>query len=123
MEHNLGAHLNQCIAIPFPSADPSVTHENLMSVLKDVKDWSSDTHGFPWCIDIPTSERKRIENMHKHSDSFQLKSAFIEHWLKTFPYPCWERICYALYWQHEYDVLEKVQAKYFVGMCILDSIC
>ena len=99
-------------------ADPFLTYENLMEALKDVKDWSINAHGFPWCIDIPASKRNEIQN--KYPDDLpRRQSEFIKYWLETFPYPCWERICYALYWQEEYDVLESIQNKYFVGMCIM----
>ena len=88
-----------------------------MEALKDVKNWSIDTNGFPWCIDIPASKREEMEN--KYPDLFQRQSAYIKYWLDTFPYPCWERICYALYWQKEYDVLERIQNKYFIGTLVL----
>ena len=84
-----------------------------MSVLKDVKNWSSETHGLPWCLDIPPAKRVKLENM--YPDLSQRKPAILQYWLDKFPYPCWERICYALYWQKEYEVLERVQENFFVG--------
>ena len=97
--------------------DPSLTMDNLMSVLKDVKNWSSEIHGLPWCLDIPPSKRIELENM--YPDLSQRKPAILQYWLDTFPYPCWERICYALYWQKEYEVLQRVQENFFVGKSVL----
>ena len=100
----------------FSQLDSSLTVENVVNALKDVEDWSST--GLPWHIDIPKSKIEEVENM--YPDDLELrKKAFIQYWLKEFPYPCWERICYALFWLEEYDVLQRVQEKYFIGIQFL----
>ena len=92
--------------------EPSLTVENLC-VLVDVKDWS--TNGLPWRLDIPDSKVNELERSHPHLA--QRKPAIIREFIDNHPAPSWEWICHALYWQEEYNILERVQSRYFKGTC------
>ena len=91
--------------------EPSLNVENLCNVLADVKDWS--TNGLPYQLDIPDSKVEELER--SHPDLAQRKPAIIREYIDNHPAPSWEWVCYALYLEGEYDILERVQNRYFKG--------
>ena len=97
--------------------EPSLTLNNLCSVLAEVKDWSD--RGLPCGLQIPGSKVKEMEQL--YPDLSLRQSALIQLWLDSHPAPSWELVCSALYREGEYEVLENVQNKYFKGsyyLCI-----
>ena len=91
--------------------EPSLTATNLCSLLDDVKDWG--TEGLPWRLQIPDSKVEEMEQL--YPDLSQRQSALIQYFLDAHPAPSWELVCWALYQEEEYEVLENVQNKYFKG--------
>ena len=85
--------------------------ENLCDVLVDVKDWTTD--GLPLVLQIPDSKVEELER--SHPDLAQRKAAIIREYIDNHPAPSWEWVCYALYAKEEYDILERVQSRYFKG--------
>ena len=84
---------------------------NLCGVLAEVKDWSDV--GLPQSLEIPDSKVAEMEQL--YPDLSQCQSALIQLWLDSHPAPSWELVCFALYLEKEYEVLENVQNKYFKG--------
>ena len=84
---------------------------NLCGVLAEVKDWSDD--GLPRGLQIPDSKVAEMEQL--YPDLSQRQSVLIQLWLDSHPAPSWEFVCFALYVEEEYEVLENVQNKYFKG--------
>ena len=97
------------LSLPLES---TLTLENLINVLADVKDWSAD--GLPWLLRIPRSKVNELEKT--YPDLTQRQSAIIQLFLEKHPAPSWELICYGLYLEGEYEALEVVQNKYFKGI-------
>ena len=91
--------------------EPSLTATNLCSLLAHVKDWG--TYGLPYHLQIPNSKVKEMKQL--YPDLSQRQSALMEYFLDRHPAPSWELVCYALYLEYEYEVLENVQNKYFKG--------
>ena len=50
-----------------------------------------------------------------YPDLSQRQSPLIQYFLDGHPAPSWELVCWALYMDYEYEVLEIVQNKYFKG--------
>ena len=91
--------------------EPSLTATNLCSVLADVKDWSDV--GLSQYLQIPSLKVMEMEQL--YPDLTQRRSELIKYFLDEHPAPSWELVCYALWFTHEYEVLENVQNKYFKG--------
>ena len=94
--------------------EPSLTFENVLNVLAEVKDpkkWKS--HEIPDCLHIPRSKVKEIKQLYPNLS--QRQSALAQFWMNSHPAPSWELICYALYFTEEYEVLESTQNKYLKG--------
>ena len=105
--------LMACAILVIVIPQPSLTVDNLCDVLVDVKDWR--TGGLPWKLDIPDSKIEELER--SHPDLSQRKPAIIREFIDNHPAPSWERVCFALYSEEEYDILERVQNRYFKGTC------
>ena len=97
------------LSLPLES---TLTLENLIIVLADVKDWSDDR--LPCGLRIPYSKVKELEKT--YPDLTQRQSAIIQLFLEKHPAPSWEIICFGLYVLREYKALEVVQNKYFKGI-------
>ena len=91
--------------------EPSLTATNLCSLLADVKDWS--IVGLPLYLQIPDSKVMEMERL--YPDLSQRQSALMQYFLDRHPAPSWELICFGLYLEKEYEVLENVQNKYLKG--------
>ena len=98
------------VSLSFP-LEPSLTVSNLCGVLAEVKDWSK--RGLPLGLQIPESKVAEMEQLYPNLS--QRQSALIRLWLDSHPAPSWELVCYVLYMEGEYEVLENVQNKYFKG--------
>ena len=97
------------LSLPLES---TLTLENLINVLAEVKDWSDD--GLPLYLGIQDSKVKELEKT--YPDLTRRQSAIIQLFLEKHPAPSWELICSGLYWEKEYEALEVVQNKYFKGI-------
>ena len=86
--------------------EPSLTLENILNALAHVKDLSR-------VLLIPDSEVEEMEQL--YPDLSQRQSALIQNFLDGHPAPSWELMCYMLYVEGEYEVLENVQNKYLKG--------
>ena len=94
--------------------EPSLTLENVLNVLAEVKDpekWEDD--GIPQRLQIPRPKVKEIKQL--YPDLSQQQSALTQFWMNSHPAPSWEIICSALYFTGEYEGLESAQNKYLKG--------
>ena len=91
--------------------EPSLTANNLLSALSQVKDWS--VSGLPRVLRIPRSKVVEMEQL--YPDLSQRQLPLIQFWLDSHPAPSWERVCWALYGVGEYKLIENLQNKYFKG--------
>ena len=94
------------------SLESTLTLENLINVLADVKNWNA--YGLPMYLRIPKS--KVIELEKTYPDLIQRQSVIIQLFLEKHPAPSWEIVCFGLYLEEEYEALEMVQNKYFKGI-------
>ena len=97
------------LSLPLES---TLTLENIINVLADVKDLSFGI--LPLLLRIPDSKVKELEKT--YPDLTQRQSAIIQLFLEKHPAPSWELICWGLYMEGEYEALEVVQNKYFKGI-------
>ena len=109
--------------LPPPPPDPTLTSDNLLTVMKDVQDW--DQLG-KW-LSIPASKRVLEISQHHPTDS-QRKVTLLTHWLHTHPAPSWKRVATALRLMDKYSLAEVVTTKYVRGMfvmmfCYVMSVC
>ena len=90
----------------FILSEPSLTLENVLNALAQVKDLGR-------VLLIPYSKVEEMKQL--YPDLSQWQSALIQFWLDGHPAPSWELICFGLYWEKEYKVLENIQNKYLKG--------
>ena len=107
--HTFRLSVVSSLSLPLES---TLTLENLINVLADVKDWSD--YGLPQWLRIPVSTVEELEKT--YPDLTQRQSAIIQLFLEKHPAPSWEIICSGLYGEGEYEALEVVQNKYFKGI-------
>ena len=107
--HTFRLSVVSSLSLPLES---TLTLENLINVLADVKDWS--IIGLPRWLGIPDSKVNELQKT--YPDVTQRQSAIIQLFLEKHPAPSWEIICYGLYLEVEYEALEVLQNKYFKGI-------
>ena len=83
--------LHLCFSCVFP--EPSLTPENLSTVLNSMEDGLWDDFGR--FVNIPLSERKKIRT--QYSSDRERKQAVIDSLISTHPAPSWRLVGYALY--------------------------
>ena len=94
--------------------EPSLTFENVLNVLAEVKDPRKWKYGdIPMNLQIPQSKVFEMEQL--YPDLSKRQSALVQFWMNSHPVPSWELICYALYAAREYEVLESAQNRYLKG--------
>ena len=109
--------------VVFP--DPSLTPENLSTVLDSMSDerWERFGHS----ANIPDSERERIRR--QYSSERERKQAVIHSLTSTHPALSWTRIAHALYWagwnsrdESCLRALERLQQLFPIGIGMLKSL-
>ena len=93
--------------------EPSLTFENVLNVLAEVKDPKMWEYEIPGRLQIPWIKVRETELL--YPDLYQQQSALAQFWMNSHPAPSWELICLALYWTGEYEALESAQNKYLKG--------
>ena len=73
--------------------EPSLTPENLSTVLDSMEDGLWDVFGD--CVNIPDSERIKIGGL--YSSDRERKQAVIDSLISTHPSPSWRLVAHALY--------------------------
>ena len=73
--------------------EPSLTPENLSTVLDNMEDGLWEV--FSQYVNIPHSERMRIEGL--YSSDRERRQAFIDSLISTHPAPSWRLVAHALY--------------------------
>ena len=68
-------------------SDPTLTPENVISVMEDVKVW--DKYDSSRYLDMPWNTRRALYGRHGQR---ALKSALIEEYLSHHPYPRWKQL-------------------------------
>ena len=104
----------QTVLSLFLLLEPSLTLENVLNVLAEVKDprkWVF--YEIPMRLQIP--QTKLYEMKELYPDLSKQQSALAQFWMNSHPAPSWELICYALYFTEEYEVLESTRNKYLKG--------
>ena len=102
-----------CDVLSLICSDPTLTLDNLLSVLERVTDWKEvgEWLGVPWT---------RLYVMME-------KASMLREWLDNHPAPSWELLAWALYRSGgerltEHSVLRQIYGRYVTGMsmvCIL----
>ena len=91
--------------------DPTLTLDNLLSVLERVTDW----YGLGLWLDVPESKR----------DVMMEKESMLREWLDNHPAPSWELLAWALYRSRsgrltEHSVLKHhIYGRYVTGMSMV----
>ena len=67
-------------------SDPTLTPENVISVMEDVEVWDEDDSA--WYLDMPLDTHWALHG--RHGSRRALKIALIEEYLSHHPYPRWE---------------------------------
>ena len=94
--------------------DPSLTPENLSTVLDSMEDWLWDV--FSQCVNIPDSEIVKI--LDQYPSPSQYKQAAIPHLISTHPSLSWRMVANALYgmgYDSSHRALDHVQQKFPTG--------
>ena len=102
---------------PYP-ADPSLTTDNLMEVVKGVEHrWDELSRG----LGMPLSERDEIEYLY-HSDHHRMQ-ALADHYTTHHPTPSWKAITGALLEEGLLKQADEVTTKYVKGMDVNHVTC
>jgi len=102
---------------PYP-ADPTLTTDNLMEVVKGVEDhWDDLCLG----LGVPLSERDEIEYLY-HSDHHRMQ-ALADHYTTHHPTPSWKAIAGALQGEELHKQADEVTTKYVKGMDVNHVTC
>ena len=102
---------------PHP-ADPTLTTDNLMEVVKGVEDrwWDLDL----W-LGVPRSKREEVERLY-HSDH-QRMEAVLDYYIKYHPAPSWKHFAEALQGMWLHKQADEVTTKYVKGMDVNHVTC
>ena len=95
----------QCYEIVSILPDPTLTLDNLLSVLESVTDW---VRLGSW-LDVPTNRLSNITGM----------ESLLQEWLTNHPAPMWRHMAWALYRlarSPEHGVLKQLYGTYLTGM-------
>ena len=101
-----GTHMCTC---PPSHTEPTLTVENLSSLLEGVKDWGNVVK---W-LHIPHS--KQVEMNKQYGGVSKCKQAYCEYWLTHHPSPSWLVVANALYVRKEHEALAVLQKLYLKG--------
>ena len=96
--------------------DPSLTPENLSTVLDSMEDWMWSL--FSLYVNIPPSEIQKIMDQYPISQSKQAKLAAIPHIISTHPSLSWRIVANALYrmmYDSSHRALDDLQQKFPTG--------
>jgi len=101
---------------PHP-ADPTLTTDNLMEVVKGVEDsWDDLGHQ----LDVPWSKMSEIKSLY-HSD--HRMEAVLDYYVKYYPAPSWKQIAETLQKTSLYSQADEVTTKYVQGMDVNHVTC
>ena len=103
--HTLNTHLH----VPLHHTEPTLTVENLTSLLEGVKDLNMVAL---W-LHVPGSKRKEMAQQYRSIP--QSKQAYCEWWLTHHPSPSWLVVANALYKRYEHGALKVLQKMYLKG--------
>ena len=104
--------------------EPSLTPENLSTVLDSMEDWLWGV--FSQYVNIPHSERMKIKGL--YSSDRERRQAVIDSLISTHPAPSWRLVAHALYQMGSYGdschrALDHLQQLFPTGtytmVCIL----
>ena len=96
---------------PHP-ADPTLTTENLMEVVRGVEGRWKDLSDK---LNIRPTEKEKIP--HLYQSDHQRMEAIIKHYVRHKPSRSWKRVADALEWMNLPQLAEVVTTKYVRGMC------
>jgi len=102
---------------PHP-ADPNLTTDNLMEVVKGVEDLWGDL-GF--LLGVPHSKTDEIERLYQ-SDHHRMQ-ALADHYTTCHPTCSWKAIAGALQWEELRKQADEVTTKYVKGMDVNHVTC
>ena len=100
------------------TADPTLTTDNLMEVVKGVE-------GHWWYLGIrlgvPRSKRKEVERLY-HSDHHRME-AVLDYYVKYYPAPSWKKFTGVLQGEGLHKQANEVTTKYVKGMDVNHVMC
>ena len=107
-----------CAHVHLPTlAEPSLTLDNLTSVLDGVEDMDG-VGGVVLFLQIPYSKQHELQQQY---DGRELKRAYATFYLTRHPAPSWRIVALALWQAREHGALEVVQKLYLKGEPCADS--
>ena len=99
---------------PHP-ADPTLTTDNLMEVVKEVEDrWSA----LGVWLHVPESKRVEIRRLYQ-SDHHRME-AVVDYYVRYHPTPSWKQVAGALRVMDLDDQSDEITAKYTKGTDVMD---
>ena len=94
---------------PYP-ADPTLTTDNLLEVVKGVEDWEHLVYE----LGVRGSKIREI-NSHYQSNHHKME-AMLDHYVRHYPTPSWKEVAEALHVVKLHQQADEVTAKYVKGM-------
>ena len=108
-----------CAHVHFPThPEPSLTLDNLTSVLDGVENMDYLLGGVADWLHIPDSKKSELQQQY---DGRELKRAYTTYYITQHPAPSWRIVALALWEEVELGALEVVQKLYLKGEPCADS--
>ena len=103
---------------PLTHPEPSLTLDNLTSVLDGVEDMDGDFSGAVLFLQIPDSKQDELQQQY---DGRELMRAHTAYYIAHHPAPSWRIVALSLWEAGEHGALEVVQKLYLKGEPCADS--
>ena len=100
------------------TADPTLTPDNIMEVVKEVEYRWEELGGR---LFVPDSKMENIESVY-HTDHMRME-VVVDYYVKCCPYSSWKNVAASLQWMGLHKLADEVTTKYVRGMDVNHVTC
>ena len=102
------------------TADPTLTTDNLMEMVKGVEDHWYDLGDW---LGVPHSKMRKINSRLYYYSDHRRMHALADHYTTHHPTPSWNNVARVLHWMELHEQADEVTTKYVKGMEVNHVTC